>query len=94
MTFRYIFAMGEGRLSGFARYYRFCHIPIDKVVAEAFWDILPGGFGCSWSRLDDYGRYLQFQKSLRSKFADRIPLDVEFKTWMKRMSEKHRKREP
>lgn len=83
MTFKYIFTMGENRIQGFDNIYRFCHIPLDNIILQKLRDdhgFL--GLSCAWSRLDDYDEYLSCQKWIRQTFAE-LPLDVEFKLWMK-----------
>jgi len=84
MTFKYIFTMGENRLSGFDNLYRFCHIPLDNIILEKLKEEYGfSGLSCAWSRLDDYEEYLSCQKLIRQIFAAELPLDVEFKLWMK-----------
>lgn len=83
MTFKYIFTMGEDRVPGFNNLYEFCHIPLDNIILKK----LSGEYGftglsCAWSRLDDYDEYLACQKWIRQTFSE-IPLDIEFKLWMK-----------
>ncbi len=86
MAFKFVYAMGERRVPDFDAIYRYCHVPIDNVVL----DRLETGsyniprapfFPCHWSRIDDYGQYLEFQSWLRQRFTV-PPLDVEFLLWM------------
>ena len=83
MTLKYIFTMGDSRIKGFGRVYRFCHIPIDKIVLERLNSLeceFPV-FSVAWSRINNYGEYLEFQKWFRNAFK-MAPLDAEFKLWM------------
>jgi hypothetical protein len=73
MTFKYIFTLGEGRLSGYSHLYDLCHIPFDKIIIKNLQ--LKHGFQplpCTWSRLDPYPIYLQRQEWVREKF-DLVP---------------------
>jgi hypothetical protein len=77
-------------------YYAFCHVPIDSyIIAGLKTNLVSGGmnqidtsFGQStqkiatWSKIDDYSAYLDFQKSFREKCHE-IPLDYEFHLWQK-----------
>lgn len=58
--------------------YEFFHIPIDNYIVEITGDSL----STAWSRLDDYEEYLMYQNNFRNKY-DGIPLDNEFKLWLK-----------
>jgi hypothetical protein len=62
MTFKYIYTMGEQRVSGFGHLYDFCHVPLDQILLDALRDYGLQPLGCSWSRLDDYELYLERQK--------------------------------
>jgi len=87
MTFKYIFtlaALGEKQLSGFGKVYPFCHAPIDTILIARLdsekYDI-PWPHQCTWSRLDEYDKYLAYQERIRRKFS-LVPLDVEFRLWL------------
>ena len=58
--------------------YEYFHIPIDNYIV----DITGIKLSVAWSRLDDYNEYLKFQKNFR-KVYEGIPLDNEFKLWLK-----------
>ncbi len=58
--------------------YEFYHVPIDNYILNATKYKLP----CAWSKLNSYDKYLEFQKWFRNNY-DGIPLDVEFKMWLK-----------
>jgi hypothetical protein len=54
MTFKYIYVMGEQRVSSFGHLYDLCHVPLDNILIEA---LRKEGFqplACPWSRLKDY----------------------------------------
>lgn len=61
--------------------YRYFHIPIDNVVLEKLKPHPRQFFGTSWSRIDRYDEYLDFQAWYRE--FDGIPMDNEFTLWMK-----------
>jgi hypothetical protein len=81
MTFKYIYVLGEERLSGFHHLYDLCHVPLDNIMIHA---LIPYGFKrlpCAWSRLNDYDVYLDRQHWIRNRFQ-LAPLDAEFQLWM------------
>lgn len=80
MTFKYIFCIGENRLEGYSDVYKYCHVPIDNIILEKVIKLGVPRFGCPWSRLNDYDKYITFQKWFRGK--QDLPLDAEFKLWM------------
>jgi hypothetical protein len=83
MSMKYLFAIGERRLHGFAHLYRFAHIPIDNVFLNAAVDLGGPSLRGAWSRLDDYGTYLNCQQAFRDLFRGSIPLAAEFRLWIK-----------
>ena len=58
--------------------YEFCHIPVDSYMLNIT------GYTAikTWSKLNDYSEYLEFQIWFRSKYPDDIPLDKEFYLWL------------
>lgn len=81
MTMKYIFTLGEDRISGFGAAYACCHVPLDNILLKQL-----GQFGfpllnCAWSRLDRYDEYLEKQNWIRQKFSI-APMDVEFLLWL------------
>lgn len=81
MTFKYIYTMGEHRISGFWEKYPLSHVPLDNILIEQLarygFPLRSGG----WSRINDYDTYLSYQRWIREHFR-RPPLDVEFLLWM------------
>jgi hypothetical protein len=82
MTFKYIYLMGEKRLSGFAHLYDLCHVPLDRKMI----DILQRDYSfpplrSAWSLLNDYDVYINRQQWIRDIFK-LAPLDVEFLLYM------------
>jgi hypothetical protein len=79
MTFKYIFVMGERRLKGFSHLYDFCHAPLD----DYFMCAVPNfpRLGCPWSRMNDYGAYLDRQRWIRNQYQD-PPLKAEYDLWL------------
>jgi hypothetical protein len=83
MAFKYVHVVGPDLLPGFDPYYSFGHIPIDNIVMDAFHRELGiRRINSAWSKLDDYGTYLDFQQSVRAsiKLSGRwsSPLAAEF----------------
>ncbi|MFP4465348.1 MAG: hypothetical protein ACLFP8_09065 [Alphaproteobacteria bacterium] len=78
MTLKYIYVMGEKRVSGYERFSKFGHIPIDNVIIGKFRKEGAPSLGKSWSKLKDYKKYISYQRWLREKFKGRDPLVVEF----------------
>jgi len=81
MTLKYIFTVGEQRITGFEPVYPYCHVPFDNVLLEQLQKYDFPALNCPWSRLDNYGEYLEKQKWVRQKFS-LLPLDVEFLLWL------------
>jgi hypothetical protein len=78
MSLKYISALGSERHNGNLDNYQFFHIPIDNIIQEKLLkhEITP--IKTKWSRINDYGIYLQYQNKVREFFIGKIPLDVEF----------------
>jgi hypothetical protein len=77
MTTKYIFTVGEQRVSGFDSVYLYCHVPFDNILLKQLkkYDFL--ALNRAWSRLDKYDEYLERQKWIRQRFS-LAPMDVEF----------------
>jgi len=82
MTLKYIYTMGDERIPGYLAFYGFCHVPLDNIIIRAL-SAYPDcpRLRCPWSRINDYGSYLNIQHWIRQRFA-LPPLDVEFQLWM------------
>ena len=65
MTMKYVYTLGEERVSGFNHAYPYCHIPLDNIILGQLtkYNFLP--LTCTWSRLDDYNEYLKRQVWVR-----------------------------
>jgi len=72
--------MGENRLEGYSDIYKYCHVPIDNIILEKVIKLGAPRLECPWSRLNDYSKYITFQKWFRGK--QDLPLDAEFTLWM------------
>jgi hypothetical protein len=80
MTFKYIFTLGSERVAGFENVYPYCHVPLDNILTQACPKYKFPVFREKWSRLNNYDRYLHYQKWFRDTFTI-SPLDVEFYLW-------------
>lgn len=80
MSLKYIFLYDETRIGGFNSIYQYCHIPIDNIILNK---LEYKKFNTSWSRINDYNAYIRFQKYIREVVTDEIPLDFEFRLFMK-----------
>jgi hypothetical protein len=80
MTLKYVYTLGEQRISGFEGAYPYCHAPLDNIVIDGLAKYSFPALSCAWSRLD-YQEYFDRQKWIRNKFA-LVPLDVEFLLWL------------
>lgn len=69
--------------------YEFFHIPIDNLIMKETEKKMKD----SWSKIDDYDEYLEYQKNFRKHYSG-IPLDNEFKLWLdaKRKEDNNEKR--
>lgn len=80
MSLKYIFVHDETRVSGFTNIYNYCHIPIDNIILSK---LKYSKFNTAWSRINDYDTYLEFQRYIRQIAEDEIPLDFEFRLFIK-----------
>lgn len=78
MSFKYLFALGENRVNGISKNYKYFHFPVDNIIQDEFFKHGIKKFKLAWSRIDDYSDYLDYQILIREKFHDQIPLDIEF----------------
>ena len=75
MTLKYISMIDYNCIENI---YEYCHIPIDNYIIRATNKKL----SVAWSRLENYNEYLDYQNWFRKEY-DGIPLDIEFKMWLK-----------
>lgn len=81
MTIKYLYVLGENT---FDDVFGFLHIPLDNYIFDIASKILEVDRPTdAWSSLDDYDKYLEYQKSLREKMVNDMPLSWEFKNWQK-----------
>jgi hypothetical protein len=83
MSMKYLFTLGERRVPGFAHLYQFAHIPIDNVFLKSATALGGPSLHVPWSRLDDYATYLSCQQAFRNLFGGSIPLEAEFRLWLR-----------
>lgn len=75
MTFKYLHLL---EYEDVEKVYEYCHIPIDSYMLE----ITGYQLSKTWSTLNDYKEYIQYQKWFRNKYKNEIPLDIEFYLWL------------
>ena len=80
MTMKYVFTIGEQRISGFGSVYSYCHVLFDNILLKQLRKFGFPMLNCAWSRLDKYDTYLERQKWIRQRFT-LVPMDVEFLLW-------------
>ena len=83
--------LGDRADPGSGSLFDFGHVPIDSLVLQVFSreHDLPGNYrprDDRWSRIEDYGEYMAFQKWVRRTFPTSKPLAVEFHLWQVEMS--------
>jgi hypothetical protein len=88
MTLKYLSILGEEKVSGVMRNYRFYHIPIDNLIQDELANYGIMKIPIVWSKIKDYDTYYLYQKSVRLEFEEEIPLDVEFRLFNQIMRKK------
>lgn len=71
------------------KHYEFFHIPIDNLIMKKTGKKTDD----SWSRIDNYDKYLEYQDNFRLNHKNGIPLDEEFEIWLSAKSEEEIKNE-
>lgn len=79
MSLKYLFALGDNRIKDISKNYKYFHFPIDNIIQDKLVKQNIPRLKISWSRIDNYADYLNYQERVRTKFSGQIPLDVEFK---------------
>lgn len=79
MSLKYLFALGDDRIKGISKNYKYFHFPVDNIIQDKLVKYNIPKFNISWSRIDNYEDYLKYQELVRIKFIGQIPLDIEFK---------------
>jgi len=72
MIIKYLFIF-KGKLNIKDEIFLYTHIPIDNIILEK---LKYKKFKTSWSRIDSYKEYFNFQKEIRLKY--KIPFETEF----------------
>lgn len=87
MTLKYLFVMGDEKVNGISINYEYFHIPIDNIIQEEILKDLKRDpkdkIFKVWSQIDDYDKYLVFQREIRIHYPNKIPMDVEFELFNK-----------
>lgn len=84
MSLKYCLAIGDDIFKGITQNINYLHIPIDNVIQDRL--LIEYGV-CkivgAWSKINDYGNYLNYQKEVREKICGKIPIVVEFELFNK-----------
>lgn len=81
MTIKYLYVLEPETFDGV---FDFLHIPIDKYVLNIVEeDLKVDKIKGAWSKLNDYNEYLNYQKNIRNKIGESVPLRWEFENWLK-----------
>ena len=75
MTFKYLHLLDYPEVQNV---YEYCHIPIDSYMLS----VTNYTMSKPWSKLNNYGEYLDYQNWFRKKYPNDIPLDKEFYLWL------------
>ena len=81
MTFKYLHLLDYPEVQ---KVYEYCHVPIDSYMLN----ITNYAMGKAWSKLSDYGEYIEYQEWFRNKYPNEIPLDKEFYLWLEASKQK------
>ncbi len=79
MTLKYLFAIGRDIIPNIDRNYSFFHIPLDNIIQDKLVGMNIPRIPTSWSRIDNYDVYMEYQLLVRRTFSGQIPMDVEFR---------------
>lgn len=79
MSLKYAFAIGDEKIDGINKNYKFFHIPIDNIIQEKLISHKIDKIPIKWSRINDYSIYMEYQNKIRNVFFGQIPMDVEFR---------------
>jgi len=75
MTFKYLHLLDYPDVQ---KVYEYCHVPIDSYILN----ITNYTLNKTWSKLNDYHEYSDYQNWFREKYPNDIPLDKEFYLWL------------
>jgi hypothetical protein len=78
MILKYLFALGETRISGITNNYQYFHVPIDNIIMNKLQENGIDKFDMAWSKIKDYNTYHEYQVKIRNMYKNQIPMDVEF----------------
>ena len=81
MTLKYCFLLGEEKIPGITKNVDYFHIPIDNIIQDRiFEEFKINRIDESWSRIDCYSKYMEYQEKFREKISENeTPFEVEFK---------------
>lgn len=75
MSLKYWVVFG---VDGIEKNLRLFHVPIDSYVQKGELCMEMKNKHTSWSKIENYDTYFEYQKYIRQKYADAIPLELEF----------------
>jgi hypothetical protein len=88
MSIKYAIALGEQRVSGFSGVYGVAHAPLDNIVLSALVEEAMLPLGMAWSRLNDYSKYMECQRSIRKLYPSDTALEAEYRIWLQATEDK------
>ena len=75
MTLKYWLLLGDKRISGIEKNAKYFHIPIDSYVQKKMFN---ENYPNAWSKIDNYGTYMSYQRQHRDKQTGNYPIIDEF----------------
>lgn len=80
MTLKYLFLFGDKKIPNISNNYKYYHIPIDNIIQDRILKTLKiERIDGSWSRIETYEVYLNYQKTIRVNVEPNSAFEFEFK---------------
>lgn len=86
MSIKYTIALGESRIPGFSGVHPVAHAALDGIVISALVRDGMDSLNSPWSKLNDYGRYMDCQVWIRGRYPGETSLQVENRLWLRAQS--------
>jgi hypothetical protein len=85
MSIKYAVALGEQRVPGFQHVYSVAHAPLDRVVLGILAHEGKHPIDTVWSKIDNYGKYMECQRCIRALYPGETALEAEYRIWLQAM---------